>query len=166
MNEIIARIQELLADRGAPEWLQKPSAWLMIACAAIAALLVLRRLFARKPKSVAAPQPAAPPRPAIDEEDGGVFGSLTGALAAQIPESEKERKEFSQLLRQAGMYSRTARASIYAYRFLLMAFPLFCAGLLAIFSPREQTWKFLIAGGIIATCLSIIPRLYVWYRRQ
>jgi tight adherence protein C len=63
------------------------------------------------------------------------------------------------------MYSRTARASVYAYRFLLMTFPLLCAGILAVFSDRRQTWKILIVGGIIAATLSIIPRLYVWYRR-
>jgi tight adherence protein C len=95
-----------------------------------------------------------------------VFGPLTDALALQIPESEREHKEFGAMLRQAGMYSRTARASVYAYRFLLMAFPLFCAGLLAVFSPREQTWRILIGGAIIAATLSIIPRLFVWYRRR
>jgi tight adherence protein C len=95
-----------------------------------------------------------------------VFGPLTEALASQIPESEKERKEFGAMLKQAGMYSRTARASVYAYRFLLMAFPLFCAGLLAISSPQEQTWPIMIGGAIIAAVLSIIPRLYVWYCRR
>ena len=33
-----------------------------------------------------------------------VFGGWTQALAAQIPESEKERRDFEMLLRQAGMY--------------------------------------------------------------
>jgi tight adherence protein C len=49
---------------------------------------------------------------------------------------------------------------------LLLAFPLFCAGLLAVFSPPEQGWRFLIGGGIVAATLSIIPRLYVWQRRK
>lgn len=100
------------------------------------------------------------------DDQGGVFGVWTEALATQIPESEKERTEFAALLRQAGLYSRTARHSVYAYRFLLLVFPLFCAGLLAVFSPPDQTWKILIGGGIIAAMLSIIPRLYVWYRRK
>src|SRR5687768_8375552 len=64
------------------------------------------------------------------------------------------------------MYSSTARNSVYAYRFLLLLFPLVCAGLLAITSPREQTWKILVGGGIVAAMLSILPRLFVWYRRR
>src|SRR5437867_498810 len=96
----------------------------------------------------------------------GVFGAWTEALATQIPESAKERQEFGAILKQAGLYSRTARASVYAYRFLLLVFPLVCAGLLAVASPPEQTWKIMGLGGIAAAILSIIPRLYVWYRRR
>jgi tight adherence protein C len=97
---------------------------------------------------------------------GGVFGPLTAALAAQIPESAKEHVEFGAMLKQAGMYSRTARASVYAYRFLLLAFPLLCAGILAVFSPANQAWQFLIGGAVVGAVLSIIPRLYVWHRRR
>jgi len=100
------------------------------------------------------------------QPSGGVFGAWTEALATQIPESEKERKEFGAILKQAGLYSRTARASVYAYRFLLLAFPLFCAGLIAVASPPEQTWKIMGLGGIAAAVLSIIPRLFVWHRRR
>ncbi|MEX2176485.1 MAG: type II secretion system F family protein [Pirellulaceae bacterium] len=109
------------------------------------------------------------PRPlvgALSNTSGGVFGPLTAALAAQIPESQKERKEFGAMLKQAGMYSPTARASVYAYRFLLLTFPLLCAGILAVFSPSDETWRILIGGGIIAALLSIVPRLTIWYRRQ
>lgn len=97
---------------------------------------------------------------------GGVFGPLTDALAAQLPESEKERREFGQMLRQAGLYSPTARASVYAYRFLLMVFPLVVAGILAVAGPKEQQWKFLVGGAIVAATLSVMPRLYVFVRRR
>jgi tight adherence protein C len=97
---------------------------------------------------------------------GGVFGIWTEALAAQIPESDKERREFGAVLKQAGLYSKTARASVYAYRFLLLVFPLVCAGLIAVASPPGEGWKVMIAGGIVAAMMSIIPRLYVWYRRK
>src|SRR5262245_13753185 len=97
---------------------------------------------------------------------GGVFGTWTEALAAQIPESAKERKEFGALLKQAGFYSPTARASVYAFRFLLLAFPLFCAGIMAIAAPPGEGWKIMGLGGIVAAVLSIIPRLYIWYRRR
>ncbi|MFT5522432.1 MAG: tight adherence protein C [Pirellulaceae bacterium] len=103
----------------------------------------------------------------IDQGDGqeGAFGNLTDALAAQIPESSKETKDFQTLLRQAGLYSRTARGSIYAFRFVLLFFPLMCAGILAVLDP-PNTMRYLIFGGIIAGGLSIIPRLYVFFRRS
>lgn len=157
---MIQDIQTWLADRGAPEWLQSPVAWFGVACLVLAVPVILRLLFSKK-QSTIPERPVDPRRP-----QGGVFGSLTDALASQIPESEKERVEFGQMLRQAGLYSPTARQSIYAYRFILMVFPLFCAGLLAIFSPPSQTWRILFAGGVIAAILSITPRMWVYFRRQ
>jgi len=159
MNELIQDLQLRLAGAGAPTWLQQPGAWISIVGGLAVALVVLRMLMKRGAAATA--QPARNPA-----AGGGVFGPLTEALAGQIPESEKEHKEFGAMLKQAGMYSRTARASVYAYRFLLMTFPLFCAGLLAVFSPRGQTWRIMIGGAIIAAALSIIPRLYVWYCRR
>ncbi len=157
---MIQDIQAWLADRGAPEWLQNPVAWFGVACFVLAVPVILRLLFSKK-KDAAPERPVDPRRP-----QGGVFGPLTEALASQIPESEKERVEFGQMLRQAGLYSPTARQSIYAYRFLLMVFPLFCAGLLAIASPPSQTWRIMIGGGVIAAILSITPRMWVYFRRQ
>jgi tight adherence protein C len=159
MNNLIQNLHDRLADAGAPAWLQQPSGWITIACGLAVVLIVLRMLFKRTATAARQAEPAR-------DDAGGVFGPLTDALARQIPESEKEHKEFGAMLKQAGMYSRTARASVYAYRFLLMTFPLFCAGLLAVFSPREQTWRIMIGGAIIAATLSIIPRLFVWYRRR
>lgn len=156
---MIQDIQTWLADQGAPEWLQSPMAWFGIACLVLAVPVILRLILSKKKD--AAERPVDPRRP-----QGGVFGPLTDALASQIPESEKERVEFNQMLRQAGLYSPTARSSIYAYRFLLMAFPLVCAGLLAIASPPSQTWRILIGGGVIAAILSITPRMWVFFRRQ
>jgi tight adherence protein C len=157
---MIQDIQAWLADRGAPEWLQSPVAWFGVACFVLAVPVILRLLFSKK-QNAEPERPVDPRRP-----QGGVFGPLTDALASQIPESEKERVEFGQMLRQAGLYSPTARQSIYAYRFILMVFPLFCAGLLAIFSPPSQTWRILIGGGVIAAILSITPRMWVYFRRQ
>jgi tight adherence protein C len=164
MQDLVHNIQSSLAQAGAPEWLQQPSAWIAIACGLGFVLVVIRFVVKRLAGTPAATPISAPSR--RTENSGGVFGPLTEALASQIPESEKEHQEFGAMLKQAGLYSRTARASVYAYRFLLMAFPLFCAGILAVASPPEQTWKILIGGGVIAAVLSIIPRLYIWYRRR
>jgi len=163
MQTVIFQIQDFLARNGAPDWLQRPVVWLGLACAAGIVVILIRMLLKRR-------EPAAAERsvPANDSRrtSGGIFGAWTDALASQIPEGEKERKEFGALLRQAGMYSPTARASVYAYRFLLLVFPLLCAGIIAIASPREHTWKIMGLGGAAAAVLSIIPRLFVWYCRR
>ena len=71
-----------------------------------------------------------------DSESDGLFGSLTPALAAQIPESEQESKDFLKLLRSAGLYRPSARASIYAIRFVLLIVPLVIGGILRL--PPEK----------------------------
>ena len=162
MNDTIFQIQDFLAKSGAPAWLQQPAVWLAIACGACIAVIVGRMLLKRR-RPAEEPAPSAAP---ARRSSGGVFGGWTDAFASQIPESDKERKEFGALLKQAGMYSPTARASVYAYRFLLLVFPLVCAGIIAIASPAQDTWKIMGLGGIAAALLSIIPRLFVWYRRR
>lgn len=164
MNEKILQLQFWLAEHGAPDWLQRPTSWLSIICGLAVLLVVVRMLFKRS-RQANTLTPTLSHR-ARERGSGGVFGAWTEALATQIPESEKERKEFAAVLKQAGLYSSTARNSVYAYRFLLMVFPLLCAGLLAVFAPREHLWRYLIGGGIVAAMLSIIPRLYVWQRRR
>jgi tight adherence protein C len=163
MQELILHIQDALARAGAPEWLQRPSSWLVVAGVLAIVLIAVRLLFKRSRAAQPAPTANEPPS---RESSGGIFGAWTDAFASQIPESEKERREFGAMLKQAGMYSRTARASVYAYRFLLLAFPLICTGLLVIASPAEQTWWIIGGGGTVAAILSIVPRLYVWYRRK
>ena len=100
------------------------------------------------------------------EQSEGVFGALTPALAAQIPESRKESRDFAQLLRSAGIYSRTARTSIYAARLLALLLPLVIGGALAVWAPAESTWRIMIIAGLVAAGLSIMPRLYVFFRRR
>ena len=162
MNNLIFQIQDFLARNGAPTWLQRPVVWLALACACGIFVIVIRMLLKRRQPAGDAARSAAADRRA----SGGVFGAWTEAFASQIPEGEKERKEFGAILKQAGMYSPTARASVYAYRFLLLVFPLVCAGIIAVSSPARDTWKIVGLGAIAAAILSIIPRLYVWYCRR
>ncbi|MHC4181332.1 MAG: type II secretion system F family protein [Planctomycetota bacterium] len=105
--------------------------------------------------------------PSGNEPSGeGIFDRLAPALAAQIPESGRERKDFQLLLRQAGLYSPAARISIYALRFVLLAVPLLVAGVWAVMAESDQTWRILLVGGVTAGALSIVPRLYVFFRRR
>ena len=157
MNDLIARIQETLSQ---PDLWSRPATWIAVGCGVLVLALMIRLMFRRKKQAESRPAARLDPR-----TSGGAFGALTPALASQIPESQKEKKEFGQMLRQAGMYSPTARSSVYAFRFLLMVFPLIVAGILAVAEP-QFTWRYLIAGGVCAMVLSIIPRLYVWVAKR
>src|SRR3954466_3770829 len=104
MNDLIARLQDFLSQ---PDLWSKPTTWICISCGVIAMFLVLRLFFRRKKVALVTEQSQA-------RSAGGAFGALTPALDGQIPESQKEKREFGQMLKQAGMYSPTARASVYA----------------------------------------------------
>ena len=158
MNNFVQQIHVWLDAVNAPAWLHRPGAWIGMGCALLAGLVIFRMMLKRRPQPVVVPSRRS--------SDGGAFGSLTEALAAQIPESQKERSEFAQMLKQAGFYSPTARASVYAFRFLFVTFPLLVAGILAVFSPQRDTWRIMIVGGIVAALLSTVPRFYVYLRKQ
>jgi tight adherence protein C len=103
----------------------------------------------------------------IDPQTGqGVFGPLTPALAAQIPESKKETRDFQILLRQAGIYSPTAQTTIYALRFVFLFVPIVVAGVWAVVGDPQETWRILGLGIAVAAGLSVLPRLYVFFRRR
>jgi tight adherence protein C len=137
-----------------------PLPLVLLGVGAVAVLLLIVRMFRGQSSA------GAPLERAQRDQSGGVFGPLTEALAAQIPESTKEAQEFQAILRQAGFYSRFARASVYAFRFLLFAVPLLAAGTMLIFAPPEHFWPILIGGGALSMGLSIVPRFYVYLRRQ
>jgi tight adherence protein C len=150
----------LFAQNDLSRIVANPNLLLLIGVGTFAALALLVRVFRRK-------LPAESPKErAHRDQSGGVFGSLTEALAGQIPESEQESREFNAILKQAGFYGRFARASVYAFRFILFAVPLTAAGVMLIFAPKEHYWPIMIGGGLLAMGLSIIPRFYVFMRRQ
>ncbi|MDO4551660.1 MAG: type II secretion system F family protein [Planctomycetia bacterium] len=94
------------------------------------------------------------------DEDPGIFGTITPALAGVIPEREKETREFNQLLRGAGFYQPGARNTIYALRLLLLIVPIFMALYLCVLEPKGAT-MYVSIGIFTGVALMIIPRLYV-----
>lgn len=128
--------------------------------------LIVRRLLAWRRQTKATSIEQLPPVVDPETEDAGAFGALTPALAAQIPESAKETRDFQLLLRQAGLHHPSARYSIYAFRFLFLVTPLVIAGICAVIADRAWTLPILVAGGLSAAVLSIIPRMYVFLRRR
>ena len=101
-----------------------------------------------------------------DEPRGGFFGPLNKALAAQIPESGKESRDFKLLLRQAGLYGPTAGTTIYAARFVMLVVPMIIAGICAVIADTDSTFGILAAGAMGSASLSVVPRLYVFFRRR
>ena len=101
----------------------------------------------------------------LDDANADWFGSLTPALAAQLPESERGRREFRRLLRGAGLYGPKMAMAIYALRFVLLFVPLVIAGLLAVIEPQHAV-RIMLCGGAVAATLSIAPRLWVFFRRR
>ena len=101
-----------------------------------------------------------------DEPQEGFFGPLSEALAAQIPESGKENRDFKLLLRQAGLYGPTAGTTIYAARFVMLVVPMIIAGMCAVIADTGSTFTILAAGAMASASLSVVPRLYVFFRRR
>jgi tight adherence protein C len=101
-----------------------------------------------------------------DEPQEGFFGPLSKALAAQIPESGKENRDFKLLLRQAGLYGPTAGTTIYAARFVMLVVPMIIAGICAVMADTGSTFGILAAGAMASAILSVVPRLYVFFRRR
>lgn len=161
MNEFIED-----AIQATPPWLIHNWPWLVGAGAVVLILMIIRAVWAS--------DTAARRRRQLEDRVGeieadplpGMFGGLTPALAAQIPESEKESGDFAVMLRRAGLYSPSAKANVYAWRFLLLAIPIIATGLFTILLPSQYTIRVLVAGGLAAAALSIIPRLYVFARQK
>lgn len=128
--------------------------------AVVGAILLLARRLSARSSSVTLRLHRAGVEPA-DAESSGLFGDWTDALAAQIPESQRDRHDFRRLLRSAGMYAPHVARSIYALRFVLLVAPLLVAGIAAVLADSRYTFRILIVGALTAGGLSVVPRLYV-----
>ena len=117
-------------------------AW-VFAFVALAFYMVGRYFTSRPPREDARLKQISHDSPYNGEPEAGIFGAWSPALAAQLPESETEQKEFRQMLRQAGIYQPRASETIYALRFVLLVAPLLVAGILAVLldrSTRLRSW--------------------------
>jgi tight adherence protein C len=139
---------------------------LVFAFVALVVYMLGRFLTSRPPREDLRLEQITHDSPYNGEPKAGLFGVWTPALAAQIPETETEKKEFRQLLKQAGIYQPRAGETIYALRFVLLVVPLLIAGVLAVLLDRKYTATVMVTGILIAACLVIMPRLYVYFRRR
>ncbi len=136
----------------------------VVFAAAAALFFVVARRALDSRKRLADRLDRALPGNRLDEPEPGIFGDLTPALAAQLPETRRGNEAFRKLLRSAGLYQPSASQSVAALRFVLLVAPLVAAGLLAIMSDSQHTFGILVGGCVAAAALSILPRLYVWAR--
>jgi tight adherence protein C len=128
---------------------------------------VLGRYFtSRPPREDARLKRISDESPYNGEPEAGIFGDWAPALAAQLPESEAEQKEFRLMLRQAGIYQPRAPETIYALRFILLVAPLLVAGILAVLLDSQYTTPILVTGVVMAAILVVVPRLYIYFRRR
>jgi tight adherence protein C len=167
MNELRDAISSRLS--GSPEWLIQWGPSILVFLVVSVAFFLIARIWVRKPsREQIRLQRISPEELAMaDSEAGGVFAAMAPALAVQIPETEKERRDFHKLLRQAGLYHPRARITIYALRFVLMVVPVILAGICVVVADDPRlTWQIVIGGLMAGAVLSIFPRLYVWFRRR
>ncbi|MEZ6069703.1 MAG: type II secretion system F family protein [Pirellulales bacterium] len=164
MNSIETMFTTFSGDAVLPVSLDPSLVWwapIVAFALAVAVFMLASYVFGR-----ATAQPVRDVDPLDAPPSEGIFGPLTPALAAQLPESEKETRDFKKLLRTAGMYESHSLTTIYALRFVLLFVPLVTAGVFAVLADDDYTWPIMIAGGLAAGGLSIVPRLYVFFRRR
>jgi tight adherence protein C len=164
MQDFLTILASLPAPNSA-DWQAQPfvlsaSAATFIGATALA-WIVARRLIA----GLGASRPESAAHNAA-RDPNGPLGTWTRALASQLPESRREGNEFRKLLRSAGFYQPHAAYTVYAFRFLLLFVPLVAAGIAATVAEREMTVPILVAGGFAGLALSIVPRFYVFFRRN
>ncbi|MBN2577861.1 MAG: type II secretion system F family protein [Pirellulales bacterium] len=153
-----------------PWWSSMMSGWegILILClgSGLTFFLIAHKLLRKPTREELRLERIRPEATADQGPSRGMFGPWTQALAAQIPESEKERQEFELLLRQAGLYGPHVSESIFALRFLLLLGPVVAAGICAIFAEESRTVPILLIGGLLAGVLAVLPRIYVFLRRR
>jgi tight adherence protein C len=163
MNTFAQQLTTAFSGADTQLWLIPAGVFALVA----AVVWISYRRATRKPSSVERRLGAI--HPGRDEEAAageGVFGALTPALAAQIPESSRETRDFRKMLRSAGLYQPHAAMTIYALRFLLLAIPLIIAGFMAVAAPSDETFRIMLTGAFAGVALSIVPRIYVFMRRR
>src|SRR5947209_2477036 len=103
------------------EWLTM--AWIFVAVAGVAFILLTRVLAARRHAS----RPQDP-----EQEREPLLGDWTAAWSAQLPMTKEGQEELRQDLRAAGYYNRTAFLEYTAVRALLVVVPLIATGVIAL----------------------------------
>ena len=101
----------------------------------------------------------------LEDDDGdGSFGPLTETLARGCP-SRRKNSGLPIAVAPGRSLQPDGENSIYAARFVLLIVPLIVAGW-AVVAEADETWRILFFGGMTAACLSVVPRLYVFFRRR
>ena len=163
MTNLADQLNAVVSGPEAHLWLIPAGVFALV----VAAVWISYRRATRKPSGVERRLGAIHPGGDEEVEAGqGVFGALTPALAAQIPESRRETRDFNKMLRNAGLYQPHAAMTIYAMRFVLLAIPLIFAGFIAVAAPSSETFRIMLMGGFAGVALSILPRIYVFLRRR
>jgi tight adherence protein C len=135
--------------------------WLGLVFVAVAGLtyVALRRFFrSRHALEERWKQWEEDPEP---REPQMVLGSITNALASQLPMSQRARVEIRHSLRTAGYYRPTALVEFTALRAILVLTALVLTAVLALLAPMGQMRPVLLGGAIVAMLCYTLPRLFL-----
>jgi len=97
----------------------------------------------------------------VDEPADLVLGSMTPALAGQLPMTAGARTEVQKELRLAGFYQPTALMEYTAVRALLVLLPLLATGAVALLVAEAEVGRVLLLGGIAVGLGFSLPRVYL-----
>lgn len=103
--------------------------------------------------------------PGTERTEEMSLGSLTPALAGQIPISAADTQELERELRSAGYYRPTALTQYAALRAVLVLLPLLAGAAAALFAETPRGAGLCWVGGIIFALLGFsIPRVVLYYQ--
>lgn len=98
---------------------------------------------------------------------GLLLGSLTPALAEQIPLGDEQRGTIQKELHAAGIYRASALMEYNALRSTLVILPLIAAGVISLVMSDESRVLLVWGGAVVVSMLGFsMPRLFIHYKGQ
>lgn len=134
---------------------------ILLFCAIFGAAFLTLQWLQGRDAALQARQQSAREEDAEGADPKPLFGSMTPALAAQVPLSAEAEEAMRPELREAGYYAPTALEQYAALRSLLTILPLLVALVAALLVPRTLIPGVFVAGVVIAALGFSLPRVVV-----
>jgi pilus assembly protein TadC len=142
------------------EWVQFGLVFLVVTAVALALVMLVQRRNARAQERLRRAQED----PEGDHPQELILGSMTPALAGQIPMTAKGKSELQRELWLAGYYRPVAFMEYAAVRALLVLLPLLATGVALLLVPSNQFTRVLTIGALAVLLGYSLPRVYLYFR--